>query len=603
MQLAAPIWQMWAVYAVILAAVVVYAGDWLSMELTSAGVLAVLLLLFHIWPIADPARALDARALLAGFGDPALIAVLGLIVVGQGLVQTDAIEMLVQPLAERLRSRRMVLALALFVTIALVSAFINNTPVVVIFIPIAVSLTARLDLPAGRYMMAISFAAILGGMTTLLGSSTNLLASGVLQERGLPPVGIFEFTVPGLVLAAIGILYLLYVAPRLLPDRDAAAGAVVGGGDGRQFIAQIEVVPGDRLIGERAVAGRFAALPGMTVRMFQRGAGNIMPPFDNVAIEAGDVLVVAATRRALTEALANTPSLLPSDFRLEPSGRMLVEAMVAPASRMAGRNLRQIGFHHQTDCAVLALQRRPRMVREHLDRIPLDMGDVALLLGREADVRALRDNHDVIMLEWSTHEVAARQHARRAGLVFAAVVALAASELLPIVIPAVVGAVAMLAAGCLNVRQAGRALDRRLIMLIPAALAMGQALQATGGAAYIAHHLVAGFAGFGPEVTLSALFLTVALMTNLISNNATAVLFTPIAIGVAGELGVAAMPFVHAVILAANCSFATPIGYQTNLLVMGPGHYTFGDFLRAGSPLVLLLWLAFSLFAPWYYGL
>jgi len=231
------------------------------------------------------------------------------------------------------------------------------------------------------------------------------------------------------------------------------------------------------------------------------------------------------------------------------------------------------------------------------------MGDVALLLGREADVRALRDNHDVIMLEWSTHEVAARQHARRAGLVFAAVVALAASELLPIVIPAVVGAVAMLAAGCLNVRQAGRALDRRLIMLIPAALAMGQALQATGGAAYIAHHLVAGFAGFGPEVTLSALFLTVALMTNLISNNATAVLFTPIAIGVAGELGVAAMPFVHAVILAANCSFATPIGYQTNLLVMGPGHYTFGDFLRAGSPLVLLLWLAFSLFAPWYYGL
>jgi di/tricarboxylate transporter len=603
MQLAAPIWQMWAVYAVILAAVVVYAGDWLSMELTSAGVLAVLLLLFHIWPIADPARALDARALLAGFGDPALIAVLGLIVVGQGLVQTDAIEMLVQPLAERLRSRRMVLALALFVTIALVSAFINNTPVVVIFIPIAVSLTARLDLPAGRYMMAISFAAILGGMTTLLGSSTNLLASGVLQERGLPPVGIFEFTVPGLVLAAIGILYLLYVAPRLLPDRDAAAGAVVGGGGGRQFIAQIEVVPGDRLIGERAVAGRFAALPGMTVRMFQRGAGNIMPPFDNVAIEAGDVLVVAATRRALTEALANTPSLLPSDFRLEPSGRMLVEAMVAPASRMAGRNLRQIGFHHQTDCAVLALQRRPRMVREHLDRIPLDMGDVTLLLGREADVRALRDNHDVIMLEWSTHEVAARQHARRAGLVFAAVVALAASELLPIVIPAVVGAVAMLAAGCLNVRQAGRALDRRLIMLIPAALAMGQALQATGGAAYIAHHLVAGFAGFGPEVTLSALFLTVALMTNLISNNATAVLFTPIAIGVAGELGVAAMPFVHAVILAANCSFATPIGYQTNLLVMGPGHYTFGDFLRAGSPLVLLLWLAFSLFAPWYYGL
>jgi di/tricarboxylate transporter len=601
MELATPVWQMWAVFAVIAGAVTVYATNRLEMEITSAGVIAVLLVLFQFWPL--PEATPDARALLSGFADPALITILALVVVGQGLVQTDAIEMLVAPLASRLRRRRSGMALALFVAIAGSSAFINNTPVVVIFIPIALSLAARFDLAVGRYMMGISFAAILGGMTTLLGSSTNLLISGVLQDLGHARIGFFDFTVPGLLLAGLGVAYLLLVAPRLLPDRISMAGHYVAGADGRQYIAQIAVRADSRLIGEHAVAGRFAALPGMTVRLFQRGAAAVLPPFDDVAIEAGDVIVVAATRQALTEALANTPSLLPADFELDAPDRMLVEAMIAPASRMVGRNLRQLGFHFQTGCLVLGLQRRSRMLRANMDEIRLEVGDVLLLLGRSADVAALRASHDVVLLEWSAREVAARQYARRAGLILAVVVAVAILDVMPLVIPAVLGAVATLAAGCLNVRQAGRALDRRLILLVPAALAMGLALQATGGAGFLAHQIVARLAGLGPAVTLSALFLMVALLTNLISNNATAVLFTPVAIGMASELGAPALPFVYAVIFAANCSFATPIGYQTNILVMGPGQYLFSDFLRVGTPLVLLLWLAFSFFAPWYYDL
>lgn len=597
-----PIWQMWAVFAVIALAVVVYASDWVAMEITSLGVLAVLLLFFHFWPVPADGNLLDARTLLAGFADPALITILGLIVVGQGLIQTDAVAMIVQPIATRVKSRQVVMALVLFVGIAGLSAFLNNTPVVVVFIPVALALAARARLATGRYMMAISFAAILGGMTTLIGSSTNLLVSGVMQDVGLKAIGFFDFTVPGLTLAAIGIAYLVLVAPRLLPDRASMAREYVGA-DGRQYIAQITVRSDSRLIGEHAVAGRFQALPGMTVRLFQRGARAILPPFDDVAIEAGDVIVVAATRQALTEALATTPSLLPADVSLDSSDHVLVEAMVAPASRMVGRNLRQIGFHFQTGCLVLGLQRRSRMLRANMDAIRLEVGDVLLLLGREDDVQALRDSHDVILLEWSTHELAARHLAHRSGAIFCLVVAGAAAELLPLVILALVGAIAMLMTGCLNLRQAGRALDRRVILLIPAALAMGTALQATGGATYLAHLLVAHLSDFGPHIVLSALFLLVAFLTNLISNNATAVLFTPIAIGVAGELDVPVLPFVYAVIFAANCSFASPIGYQTNLLVMGPGHYRFSDFIRAGTPLVLLLWLAFSVLGPWYYGL
>ena len=597
-----PIWQMWATFAVIGLAIIAYTSERFAMEITSLAVIAVLLVLFHFAPVSIDGYELDARVLLAGFADPALITILALMVVGQGLIQTGTIEMLVEPMAAHLQARQFIMPLALFGCIIVLSAFVNNTPVVVIFIPVAAALAARAEMPAGRYMMAISFAAILGGMTTLIGSSTNLLVSGVLHDLGIGRIGFFDFTVPGLVLAGIGIVYLIFVAPRLLPDRASMAREYVGV-DGRQYIAQITVRGDSRLIGERAVAGRFEALPGMTVRLFQRGAKAILPPFDDIPIEPGDVLVVAATRKTLTEALINTPSLLPPDGEMGATDQVLVEAMVAPASRMVGRNLRQIGFHFQTRCLVLGMQRRSRMLRENMDAIQLEVGDVLLLLGLNRDVQALRDSHDVVLLEWSAHDVAAWRYARRAGLIFALVIAGAVTNVAPLVTLAVTGAVAMLMTGCLNLRQAGRALDRRVILLIPAALAMGAALQATGGAAYLAQILVGYFASFGPAVTLSVLFLTVAVFTNLISNSATAVLFTPIAIGVARELGVPVLPFVYAVIFAANCSFATPIGYQTNVLVMGPGHYQFSDFVRVGAPLVILLWLVFTFFAPWYYGL
>ena len=449
--------------------------------------------------------------------------------------------------------------------------------------------------------MGLSFAAILGGMTTLIGSSTNLLVAGASAAHGGPEIGFFDFAATGLVLATVGILYLLFVAPRLLPERESLTRQYIG--EGRHYIAQITVRDDSRLIGERAVAGRFPALAEMTVRLFQRGTHTILPPYDGVEIEPGDVLVVAATREVLASALANTPSLLPPDGEIASADQLLIEAMVAPSSRMIGRPLAEIGFHYQTACLVLGVQRRSRMLRANLDAIRLEAGDVLLLLGPSERVRELRADVDVVLLEWSARELTARGKAPLAGAVFAGVVALATTGALPLVAVALLGAVAMLATGCLNPAQAARAIDRRVALLIPAALAMGAALAATGGAEWLAQHLVAQARGLGPAMTLSLLFALVAVATNLISNNATAVLFTPVALAIARELQVSEIAFVHAVIFAANCSFATPIGYQTNLLVMGPAHYRFADFLKVGVPLALLIWLTFSLLAPMLYGL
>jgi di/tricarboxylate transporter len=277
--------------------------------------------------------------------------------------------------------------------------------------------------------------------------------------------------------------------------------------------------------------------------------------------------------------------------------------MVAPASRFIGLTLSQIGFRYKTHCIVLGMERRSRMMRSRVTDIRLEAGDVLLIQGQPDDVHHLKTLRDVVLMEWSAEELPALDHAKRATLIFLGVVVSAAAGFLPIVVSALCGAAAMVVVGVLNIGQAFRAVDPKIVTTIGAALALGVALQETGGAAYLAGGLLQLFAGAAPAVLLSFFFLLVAGLSNVISTKTSAVLFTPIAVDMALALGISPVPFAVAVVFAANCSFASPLGYQTNLLVMGPGHYKFTDFARAGLPLIVVLWLVFSLFAPWYYGL
>lgn len=596
---------MWVVFAVIVAAIALYAWEWLALEFTSAAVIAALLIFFHFFPVPgdDGANLLDAARLLAGFADPALIAVLSMLVIGQGLVQTGALQRIARAIGALSRRRgRLAIALVLALAMAL-SGIANNTPIVVVFIPVLQALSERARQSPGKVMIPLSYAAILGGMTTLIGSSTNLLVSGALGEMGEEPFSMFSFTVPGLLAATIGLAYLVFLAPRLLPVRDVGAPA---GGSGRHYLAQLAIGGESQLVGHAARAGMFPALADITVQMVERGHRTLRAPFEDVVLAAGDSLVVAGTRKALTELLARDKGLTGGAEGPAASASggeaMLVEIMVAPASRLIGHSLERIGFRRRYGCTVLGLQRRSRMIRQRVADIRLEAGDVLLVRGPRADLRALRADPDLLVMEWSAAEVPNLHLARRALAVAAATVAAISFNLAPVAIVAMLGAVAMLAAGCLNLRQARRAIDHRVVMLVAAALAMGHAMQATGGAAFLAA-LAASAGGSDPALLLSAFFLTVALVTNVLSNNAAAVLFAPIAVNLAHGVGADPLPFAIAVAIAANCSFATPIGYQTNLLVMTPGHYRFGDFLRAGLPLVFVVWLAFSLFAPLYWDL
>lgn len=603
--------QMSAVFVLIAVALVLYASEKLSYELSSLIVLSALLVLFHFLPV----EGLTLQLLLSGFANPALIAVLALLVIGQGLATTGALGRGAWALLKLTRGNAAGSIALSLVVVAAASAFLNNTPVVLIFIPVMQSLADRLGHGPGLTMMPLSFAAILGGMTTLLGSSTNLLVSGTLTAIGEAPLGLFDFAVPALALTIVGMLYLLFVAPRLLPDR--------GGGDAasllvssKQFVAQITVAEESALVGERANLGVFTALPQITVLMIQRRERAFLPPFEGVEIAPGDIMVIAATRESLTEAVKGDSRLLfPEIPQPDPhrkgkddqpwaSGEQTIaEVMVPPNSPLVGRTLERIGFRYRYGCIVLGIERRSRMLRRRITDIPLEGGDVLLIQGRDRDIKALRGNRDVLLMEWSAAALPSVRNAKRALAIFAGVVLTAATGLVPIALAALIGAAAMIGTGVLSLREAFRALDSRIVMLVATALALGESLQYTGGAAFMAEMLVDFLDGSHPATVMSGLFLLVALMTNLVTNNAMAVLFTPIAVGMAARLGTPVEPFAITVLLAANCSFASPMGYQTNLLVMVPGHYRFGDFVRCGLPLLLLLWLVFSLVVPSYYGL
>lgn len=628
--------QMWITLALGAVVIMLYVTEWVSLELTSLVLLSALLVVFHAFPVEHGGEVvLSAEHLVRGFANPALLTVLALLVVGEAMIRTGALDTVAELVAHpRIGAGRGVVLVLLGV--AVLSAFLNNTPVVVIFIPIMQSIARSMNWAPSRLMMPLSFAAILGGMTTLIGSSTNLLVSSALIELGRPGLGFFEFFPIGLALAGAGMLYTLVVAPRLLPARQPISTRMAG--SGKQYVSQFVVPEDSPLIGETAVAGKFNALPDVTVRLIQRGEHAELPPFDGFPIRAGDLLVIAATRDALTEIAARHPGLLfpprPGRDRqaerlkedgdgagaakpaaaeaVTPDGdevppelteTVLVEAMVGPSSRLAGLTLEQYGMRRRNRVIAAGILRRARMIRARMTEIRLETGDVLLLLGRARDIDALRGERDLVILSGSRAALPQRHMAKTAGLIFAAAVGLAAVGLVPILVAAIVAATAMIAVGAINLRQAARALDRKIILVVAAALALGDALEGTGGAAWIAQGVLEAVGDVGTVGILSAFFLLVAVFTNILTNNATAVLFTPIAVSLATQLDVDPRIFAITVVLAANMSFASPIGYKTNLLIMGPGQYAFADFVRCGLPLVIVLWLVFTALAPLYWGL
>ncbi|MBT5385055.1 MAG: SLC13 family permease, partial [Kordiimonadaceae bacterium] len=496
MELMEPLLQMWLTFSVITVGIFLYILDKFPMELVSLGIITSLLLLFHFIPVTNLASGLvlGPRALLAGFADPALITILSLLVVGHGIVETGALDSPIKFLV-RVGSNFPVTVLVMsLITVMVISAFLNNTPVVVIFIPIMITLAKNLGKSPSLYLMPLSFVAILGGMTTLIGSSTNLLVAGAFQKTGGKELGFFDFAIPGLFLAIIGFIYVLFIAPRLLPSATSTSDneAEV---TGKQFIIQIDLTQGNSLIGEKSVAGMFPVLAGLTVQLVKKGEQNFLPPFDDIILEKSDSLIIATTRNEITKRFSEDENLffdvknksIINLTQLEENtiptsrGQKLIEVIVSPKSRLNGRTLEQTGYILSGGCKILGIQRRSRMKRTTINDIRLEANDTLLCVGTHKQIKSLRLNNDVMLMEWSAKEIPVKADIWKALTIFFSVVVLASSGIIPVAVASIFGAFAMIASGCINIRKAAFAVDRNIFMLIGAALAMGSSLQATGG--------------------------------------------------------------------------------------------------------------------------
>ncbi len=597
---------MWASLAIIGSSVVAFAIERWSIELVSLATLVSYVLLFSVFK--NPQVQITPIELVQGFANPALITVICLLMIGQALFNTDALDAPTKILIKYSGTGITRTLVVLLGAAALISAFLNNTPVVVMFIPVLTAIAAKRNFDAAKGLMPLSFICILGGMTTLIGSSTNMLVADVAARDGFA-IGFFDFSVPGAIVASVGALYIIFIMPLILKKRPGMAEAMKIN-SGRQFVSQIEITPGHPLTGIKSRLGIFPELSDMTVLLVMRREIPIPPPFEDVILSIGDLVVVAATRETLTKALSSGSANIPThpkdeEIKVQPIevDFSLAEAIVSPASRYVGRTVQGANIRLIEGVTVMGVQRKSRMQHRNFREIRLEPGDTLLVGGRPEAISRLRSSRDLLLLDWSAEAVPMRRFAPRAIAIFAFVVVVASMGILPIMVAALMGVMAMFLASCLNVPQAVRTFDGRIFMLVAAALAGAVSMEKTGGAVYIANGVVQMFEGSSPATILSVFFLAIAILTNFLSNNATAVLFTPIAIKIALAIGAPPEAFITGVIFAANCSFATPVGYQTNLLVMGPGHYSFADFLKAGSPLVILIWLTYSLVGPWYYGL
>ncbi|MGB3201683.1 MAG: SLC13 family permease [Nodosilinea sp.] len=586
---------------VLICSLIAFVAEWLPVDLTALAIAAVLIVLGLVTPEEG----------IAGFGNAATITVMLMFILSAGIAKTGVIQIVRDWLMKwgGKDPSRQIFVMGMLV--GPITAFINNTAVVAVFLPIVEEWCKKQNISPSKLLIPLSYATVLGGMITVIGTSTNILASGVSKDLGYGEFGLFQFTAVGVITFAVGLVYLALFAPKLLPDRKSFSPALANY-ELKDYMSEAVIAPRSTLIGQTLRASEIQRKFDIDVLEIIRDGSHFAQPLADKVLQAGDVLLIRGGRDELLSlkdqrGLDILPEVKfsqpPLDDEPDTGEEHIAEVLILSNSRLAGSTLKEMRFRQRYNATVLAIRRGEELVRDRLGKVSLRFGDLLLVQGPQSSFTGLQTTRELLVLEQREAEGMRVDKAWIAIAIILGVIVVAAFDWAPILVTALVGVLAMVVTGCLKPGEIYGAVRWDVIFLLAGLIPLGTAMENSGTTDWLAQQLAAVGGGASGIVLLIIFYLVTNLLTELLSNNAAVILMIPIAAGVATSLDLNPMAFIFAVTFAASNSYITPIGYQTNTMVYGPGGYKFFDFTRVGLPLNLILTVITPLLIAWLYGL